>query len=429
MSDPAKVTPAPEESVAPRRMTPQRLAGRILGPVFMACGLLSILVLANLLDDLPRTEDAAVRANLVGIAPHVSGPIVALPVVDNQPVRRGETLFIVDPRPYEAALAEAEAELSLVDLEVDALRAQVVAATRAVAAAEATVEQRAAEAAYAQIYLERVEPLLENRFVTPDQVDKAAADAAALEAAVVTAQADLATARARLAAQVADLGDLSLGDPATRPALDAVDAEDATDRSLPGIDDGATPAESAPGTVLNARRLAAKAKVDRARLFLGYCTVRSPVDGYVTNLNIAVGEYANEGKQVFTLVDTSIWYVMANFKETYTRYLEIGDEVEVYLMSRPTEVFDGIVQGIGWAIDLKDGATQPLTDLPRTDPTLDWVRLAQRFPVRIIVQPVEGVPFRMGETAAVIAVPNADRPPAPQFPWVRDFFNWLGLDQ
>ena len=429
MSDPAKVTPAPEESVAPRRMTPQRLAGRILGPVFMACGLLSILVLANLLDDLPRTEDAAVRANLVGIAPHVSGPIVALPVVDNQPVRRGETLFIVDPRPYEAALAEAEAELSLVDLEVDALRAQVVAATRAVAAAEATVEQRAAEAAYAQIYLERVEPLLENRFVTPDQVDKAAADAAALEAAVVTAQADLETARARLAAQVADLGDLSLGDAATRPALDAVDAEDATDRSLPGIDDGATPAESAPGTVLNARRLAAKAKVDRARLFLGYCTVRSPVDGYVTNLNIAVGEYANEGKQVFTLVDTSIWYVMANFKETYTRYLEIGDEVEVYLMSRPTEVFDGIVQGIGWAIDLKDGATQPLTDLPRTDPTLDWVRLAQRFPVRIIVQPVEGVPFRMGETAAVIAVPNADRPPAPQFPWVRDFFNWLGLDQ
>ena len=395
----------------------------------MASGILSILVLANLLDDLPRTEDAAVRANLVGIAPHVSGPIVSLPAVDNQPVRRGEILFVVDPRPYEAALAQAEAELALVDLEVEALRAQVVAATRAVSAAEATVEQRAAEAAYAQIYLERVEPLLENRFVTPDQVDKAAADAAALEAAVVTARADLETARATLAAQIADLGDLELAGPGITPALDAIEADAATDRSLTGMDEDIEAAEGPPGSVLNARRLAVKAKVDRARLFLDYCTVRSPVDGYVTNLNIAVGEYANEGQQVFTLVDTSIWYVMANFKETYTRYLEVGDPVEVYLMSRPTEVFDGVIQGIGWAIDLKDGATQPFTDLPRTDPTLDWVRLAQRFPVRIILEPIEGVPFRMGETAAVIAVPNADRPPSPQFPWVRDFFNWLGLDQ
>ncbi len=429
MSDSAPATSPTEPLESSRRITPQRLAGRILGPVFMASGILSILLLANLLDDLPRTEDAAVRANLVGVAPHVSGPIVELPIVDNQPVRRGQTLFVVDPRPYEASLAEAEADLSLVDLEIDALRAQVVAATRAVTAAEATVEQRQAEAAYARIYFERVEPLLENRFVTPDQVDKAAADAAALEAAVVTAIADLETAKARLAARIADLGDLDATDIAVIPAIEAVEAEASTDASLPGMDDGARAPTDPPGTVLNARRLAAKAKVDRARLFLDYCTVRSTVDGYVTNLNIAVGEYANEGKQVFTLVDTSIWYVMANFKETYTRYLHVGDPVEVYLMSHPAEVFDGVVQGVGWAIDLQDGATQPLTDLPRTDPTLDWVRLAQRFPVRIIVTPVPGTPFRMGETAAVIAVPNGDRPPTPQFPWVRDFFVWLGLDQ
>ena len=77
-----------------------RIVGTILGISFILCGLGAGLGLANLLDDLPRTQDAAVRANLVGIAPHVSGPIVELRVVDNQPVSRGEVLFVVDPRPH-----------------------------------------------------------------------------------------------------------------------------------------------------------------------------------------------------------------------------------------------------------------------------------------------------------------------------------------
>ena len=88
-----------------------------------------------------------------------------------------------------------------------------------------------------------------------------------------------------------------------------------------------------------------------------------------------------------------------------TADIKIGDEVEVYLMARPAERWRGVVQGVGWAIDLADGRDIPRTDLPRVDPTLDWVRLARRFPVRIILEDGPGVPIRMGETAAVIQVP------------------------
>ena len=407
----------------------RRILGIVLGISFIISGLASGLALANLLDDLPRTQDAAVRANLVGVAPHVSGPIVELRVVDNQPVSRGEILFVVDPRPYEATLAEAEAGLALIDMEIEALRADVFSADRAVEAARAMVVQREAEAAYAAIYLDRVRPLLPERFVTPDQVDRAAADATALEAAVATALADLAAAEAERSAAVAQLGDLDPSAEGSRAAGEAIAKDRSADGSLPGMHDGAGAEEDPVGTMLNARRLAARTRVDRAKLFLEYCVVRSPVDGYVTNLNLAVGEYANEGRQVFTLVDSSVWYVMANFKETYTRYLKPGDPVEVYLMARPMERFKGVVQGIGWAIDLADGATRPSTDLPRTDPTLDWVRLAQRFPVRIVLEPREGVTFRMGETAAVIAIPGTDVLPPPKFPRIRGMFERLGLDQ
>lgn len=413
-----------EEVRSERRL---RIAGNILGISFILGGLGAGLGLANLLDDLPRTQDAAVRANLVGIAPHVSGPIVELEVVDNQPVARGDVLFIVDPRPYEAGLAEAEADLALIDTEITALRAEVFATARAVEAARAKVVQREAESAYARLYLDRVRPLLEQRFVTPDQVDKAEADAVALQAAVATALADLSAAEAVRSASIAELGDLEPGQTGDSAAVESVAADRSVGSSLPEMDDDGFSREDSSGMVLNARRLAARARVDRARLFLDYCVVRSPVDGYVTNLNLAVGEYANEGRQVFTLVDSSVWYVMANFKETYTQYLEPGDSVEVYLMSRPMERFKGVVQGIGWAIDLADGATRAMTDLPRTDPTLDWVRLAQRFPVRIVIEHEEGQTFRMGETAAVIALPGEDELPPPKFPAVRRFFRWLGL--
>ena len=228
MTDAETSTTSSESAVASRLQVGRRddrwkrIVGNVLGISFIIAGLASVLGLANTLNDLPRTQDAAVRANLVGIAPHVSGPIVELRVVDNQPVARGDVLFVIDPRPYEASLAESEAGLALIDIEIESMRANVLASERAVEAAGAMVRQREAEAAYARIYLDRVRPLLPQRFVTPDQVDKAEADAMALDAAVATAMADLAATEADRVAAVAALGDLGPRDLARSAAEEAL---------------------------------------------------------------------------------------------------------------------------------------------------------------------------------------------------------------
>jgi multidrug efflux system membrane fusion protein len=365
----------------------RRVLGRTLGISFIVGGVLTGLVLASELEDQPRTEDAYVRANVIGIAAHVSGEILELNIVDNQPVEEGDLLFVVDPRPYEIALAEAEAQLDLVELQIAGYRDAILAAEANVRASEARITEKQALADYAAQFLARMEPLLGSRFVTPDQVVQARSEAVATEAAVASATAELEAASQQVRLATTQLGDI--GD-------------------------------------INALRVAAEVEVANAKLFLDYCYVRAPFQGYITNLNISVGEYANEGQEVFAIVDREIWYVMANFKETYLSYLAPGMEVEVYLMAFPEARFKGVIQGIGWAITDVEGPT--LNPIPTTSPTLDWVRLAQRFPVRIVLEDdPDGFPIRMGATAAVIVLPEDGQLPKPRFPWIRSVFERFDL--
>ena len=370
-----------------RKHVTLNIIGAIISIVFIVSGLAAGLMLAGELDAQPRTEDAYTRANIIGIAPHVSGRILELNVVDNQPVDEGDLLFVVDPRPYEIALAEAEAQMALVDLSIIGYQDSIEAAQAEIEAAKSRITKQQALAQYAVQYLERVEPLLGSRFVTPDQVDKARSEALALQASILSAEADLSAARKMYQVAVTQLGDV--------------------------------------GNV-NARRVAAQVEIDRAKLFLDYCYVTAPFDGYITNLNITVGEYANVGKQVFAIVDREIWYVMANFMETYLDDLEIGQTVEIYLMAFPGRAIKGRIQGIGWAITDTEGPT--LDPIPTVSPTLDWVRLAQRFPVRIILEEIpEDVEIRMGATAAAIVLPDEGSLPKPMFPQLRAFAKKLGL--
>jgi multidrug efflux system membrane fusion protein len=323
------------------------ITGRILGVCIVAAALAVALYVTRLYYIYPRTDDAYVRANTVGIAPHVSGPIVELPVVDNQHVRQGTLLFVVDPRPYRAALEQAQAQLDLTNLQIKSLE-------DAVGAARAQQAQMEATEAYDKQYLQRIQPLLGRHFVTANDVYNARTNYDAAQAAV-------ARARAQVAAAIKDLGQL--------------------------------------GNV-NARRQAAEAALENARLNVGYCYVRAPFDAYVTNLNIAVGQYANEGRQVMTLVDNRVWYVMANFRENFMSYIRPGMTVKVYLLSYPNRPFWGHVQGVGWALHQQNGAS--VEGLPQVEPTLNWVRLSQRFPVRIVLNPPSpDYPFRMGQTAVV----------------------------
>jgi multidrug resistance efflux pump len=321
--------------------------GRILGISIVLVTLALGVYVARLYYLFPQTDDAYVRANIVHIAPHVSGPIIDLPLQDNQHVRKNDLLFVVDPRPYQAALQMAQARLDLTDLDIKAL-------DNAIDAAKARQAQLEAEAKYDEQYLQRLLPLLKEQFVTADQVYNARTKLAVARAAVENARSEVYKAQN----QLGQYGDI------------------------------------------NARRNAAQAAVYDAKLNVGYCYVRAPFDAYVTNLNIAAGEYANEGKQVLSLVDNRTWYVMANFRENFLSRIEPGMTAQVFLIGYRNHRFRGVVQGVGWALFQENGAT--VDGLARTAPTLNWVRLSQRFPVRITLKDRDPKhPFRMGETAVV----------------------------
>jgi membrane fusion protein, multidrug efflux system len=262
-------------------------------------------------------------------------------------VKKGDLLFIVDPRPYQAELDSAVATVELTNLQISAL-------DNSISAAKEKQAQLEADRAYAQQYLARITPLLSENFVTANDVSSARSKLAAARAAVESAKSEVA----RATNELGKYGDI------------------------------------------NARRKAAEAAAYKARLNVEYCYVKAPFDGYVTNLNIAVGQYANEGKLVVSLVDDRNWYVLANFRETFLSRIKPGMYAEVFLLGYPNVRFRGRVEGVGWALFQDNGAS--VEGLPRVEPTLNWVRLAQRFPVRVILEDRDArYPFRMGETAVV----------------------------
>ncbi len=333
----------------------KKIFGRLFGISAVLCAFVLSFLTWWELDIRPRTDDAYLRANIVGIAANVSGYITELSVVDNQKVNIGDLLFRVDVRPYQAELDFALANLAYVDLEIQALK-------DAITQREADIVNAEAVALYNVQYLARIEPLLPKQFVTPDQVDAAKRNVRSSEAMVLQSKAALSQAKANLG----QIGDV------------------------------------------NVRRARAQATVVEKQLNVGYCEVRSSVNGYVTNFNTSVGQYAQMGEQVFALVDTSSWYLLANYQETDIRMIEPGMNVEVYLMAYPRIHFHGVVQGIGWALyDPNQGNNGVL---PTVSPTLDWVRLAQRFPVRIVMDPSQDAhPYRMGATATAIVESNRRR--------------------
>ena len=336
-----------EAGERPSRNAGRRAGGAILSAVIIGAAVAAALYTARLYYVYPRTDDAYVRANLVAVAPHVSGPIITLPIVDNQYVHQGDLLFVVDPRPYQAALDQAVAKLELTNLEIKSL-------DDAISAAQAEQKRREADLAYARQYLARIEPLLAKHYVTANDVFEARSRTQASEAAVNNAGSQVRSAQN----QLGQLGDI------------------------------------------NARRKAAEAAVEDARLNVNYCRVAAPFDGWVTNLNISAGQYANEGRDVLSLVDDRVWYVMANFREDFLGHIRPGMRVEVYLLSYPGRRFGGRVQGVGWALYQPNGAT--VAGLPQVEATLNWVRLSQRFPVRIVLGPRDPrFPFRTGQTAVV----------------------------
>jgi len=144
------------------------------------------------------------------------------------------------------------------------------------------------------------------------------------------------------------------------------------------------------------------ATINLEELHLSYCKVIAPFSGRVINLNISAGAHVTAGVPVFSLLDTNKWYVIANFREAEVRHMAPGSEATVYLSSAPNQRFRGKVQGIGWAVKPEGEIDLPPSGVPYVKRELNWVRVAQRFPVRIEVENPDPDLFRMGASAVAI---------------------------
>src|ERR1700684_4462720 len=396
-----------------RGLDARKLLGRLIsiGVVIAAAGFgLEVLYSNNYY---PRTDDAEVFANFIGIAPQVEGPITRLTVRDNQFVKQGELLFTIDERPYRYALENALSEQSALEGQIEDERRRIAALVSAVSVAQANIQgsqaditrwaaavdqaradvanaeqgvtRAKAEWTYSNNNLHRIEPLLEKQFVTVDQVDRAR-----------TSEIAQAEALKQAASQL----DLS------RAGLQSVWAQEERSRAM--LIQSKAQHEQAQNAVttlepLVNQRGARTSAVETARYNLNKCRGYAPFAARVTNLTISEGAYAHIGQQVFTLIDARTWWAVANFREGQLQHIAPGMQADVYIMSKPNERFSGVVDSIGFGVtpdaDVIGRFEQGLPDVQRT---LNWVHLASRFPVRVRVENPPADLFRVSEAAVVV---------------------------
>jgi RND family efflux transporter MFP subunit len=255
--------------------------------------------------DQPWTRDARVRADVINVAPDVSGAVVTMPVADNQLVHKGDLLMEIDPSHYKIAVEQAQAT---------------------VAARQADLRMRRDDAA------RRAD--LDNEVVSKESRDNAS--------------------------------------------------------------------QAAYGAAANLQQ--AQAALDAAELNLARTKVFAPVDGYVTNLNVHRGDYATTGAAKLAIVDSHSFWVYGYFEETKLPRVRIGDKAEMRLMSGG--VLKGHVQSISHGIYDRDNP-QSRELLADVNPTFNWVRLAQRVPVRIHIDEVPAdVVLAAGTTCTVVVQPT-----------------------
>jgi membrane fusion protein, multidrug efflux system len=379
--------------------------------IVAAAALLGLVVLYHT-NHYPRTDDAEIFANFIGIAPQVEGPIIRLNVRDNQFVNKGDLLYEIDERPYEYALETANSDQAtlegqIVDEQrriaalvsaVSVSKANIHSAQADVTRAAAAVEQARADVAnaeqgvsraraewtYANDNLHRLEPLLTKQFVTVDQVDRARTSEIAEGEALKQAQSQLQLSQAALQSALAQY-----------------------ERSGANLDESKAQHEQAQHAVTTLQPLinqrgAKAAAVKNARYNLNNCRVYAPFDARVTNLNISEGAYAHVGQQVFTLIDARTWWAIGNFREGQLRHISPGMHADVYVLSRPNVRFAGVVDSVGFGVTPDPDVIGRIdVTLPDVQRTLNWVHLASRYPVRVRVEHPLPDLFRLGESAVV----------------------------
>ena len=389
------------------------LVGRVLSALIVTGAIVSGLAVVYQTNRYPRTDDCEIFADFIGIAPQVEGPLVRLSVKDNQFVKKGDLLFEIDDRPYRYALEKAiseqatlegqisdesriiaakvsavsvaEANIQSMEADVNRWAAAVDQARADVASAEEAVGRARAEWSYGNNNLHRLEPLLVKQYVTVDQVDRARSTEVALAQALKQTESQLRQAQAALQSTIAQAQ-------RSRAVLGQSKAEH----------EQAQHAVTTLEPLINQRGARASA-IDTARYNLNNCRVYAPFDARVTDLTISQGAYAHIGQQMFTLIDVTRWWAVANFREGQLAHIAPGMRADVYALSRPNVRLSGVVDSIGFGVTPDQDVVGRLTPgLPDVQRTLNWVHLASRFPVRVRVKNPPPDLLRVSESAVVV---------------------------
>jgi multidrug resistance efflux pump len=327
----------------------------------------------------PWTRDGQVRAEVIQITPRVSGPIVELPMQDNQFVKAGSLLFRIDPRTFKASLDQARAQY-------DSARDNYVSLDKQVEAAAAEVEVARAEVLQAVSGIKEYNAEIEkNQAEYRRQLDMLAKDATSRKA-MERARANYQVTVEKQKVAVAGLTQAK----ASLAQSEATLAKAKADRGTEGD--------------ANASIRAAKAAMEQAELNLEFTEVRAPVNGYVTNLNLRIGSHAVANQPALALVDTNSYWIHGFFRENTIEDIRPGNTAIVTLMTYPDSPLEGVVDSLGWGIAQQDGSTGEEL-LPSISPTFEWIRLAQRVPVRIHLTDVpDDIELRVGTTASVLVM-------------------------
>jgi membrane fusion protein (multidrug efflux system) len=315
------------------------------------------------------TDDAYVQADVAQVTALVSGPIIKDPTEETQFVRKGEVVAVIDPADYQLAVARAEAQLGQSERKVQqfyandtALAAQTDARRSDVARAEAQLASAQSDLAKAQTDYDRRQHLAGSGAVSIDELTDAKNHLQTAKAAVAAADSALKQARANVAVAGAQR------------------------ESAAALIRGSDPHE-------NPEVAAARAQLNQAKLDLSRTTVLAPVSGIVTKKTMDIGQRVQAGTMLMNIVPVETAYVEANFKEVQLRKVRIGSAVTL-----TSDVYGGGVKYHGKVVGIGGGSGSAFSLIPAQNATGNWIKVVQRVPVRISLDPEElrKHPLRVG---------------------------------
>jgi multidrug efflux system membrane fusion protein len=328
--------------------------GKIISLVIIATGVAAGIYVEERISSHPSSDDATIDADVVHVASPVGGKIIEIMVAENAKVSKGDLLFRIDPEPYRQAVEQAEANLEIAVAALDTRRRAVATEKSNATIAGEQIKRAQTNYELATRTVQRLRPLADKSYVPVQQFDQAQ-----------TAQRDAATSLQQAQEQEA-------------AALRAV-----------GTDEGAAAAIRA-----------SQAALAIAKRALDDTTVRAQHDGRVVGLTVSSGETVIPSQALFTLINTEEWFAVANFRETDLHAITVGDCVTAYSMIDRSQPIKGTVQGIGWGVLDTERVNVPRT-VPYVERSLNWVRVAQRFPVRIRLEKPPEQLARLGASAVV----------------------------